>query len=215
MGCKICVKKEEMNTEVENGIEQLPNQLNNKDDIINIDYNMINMNGDFNGFNQDTHNTAYINIEQERNDDIFNFFNNLRNNPKNYIEQARHYDLEEIINLAEDKKNSVNIRTLIKNPFYNLFLDTYVKKYPPNSTDEILFNLESNIQLRNYKKELYYSEADAQAPNEAIWNFLKINKSICIDEILYKNFDYFIVSSIYIPDTQSICFYFLFLTKKL
>ena len=41
--------------------------------------------------------SEYINLNQERSYKIFEFFNDLRQNPKNYIEESKNYNLDDII----------------------------------------------------------------------------------------------------------------------
>ena len=157
-------------------------------------------------------NTDFLSSNQIRNEEIFTFFNQLRNSPENYSEEAKKYDLNDIIEFSQKRKNSEVISTLIQNNFISLFLDTYVQKFP-NSKEEIFKSLEESIQLKNYEKYLYCSEGPIENLHECIWNLLKENKEIAIDEILYKKIDYFIVSTIAIPDSKNIKAFFLLLKK--
>ena len=95
--------------------------------------------------------TEYLNENQSRNNDIFDFFIDLRSNPSKYIEESKQYELDDIIIYANNNKLFENIKMLINNPFFNLFLNSYVNKYP-DSKENILFDLENNMQLQNYEK---------------------------------------------------------------
>ena len=196
MGCSVCLRKDNQ-TEMTNGY--LPDENINIEEKI-IQQNNININTDF------------LSSNQKRNEEIFTFFNQLRNSPENYSEEAKKYDLNDIIEFSQKRKNSEVIITLIQNNFISLFLDTYVQKYP-NSKEEIFKSLEESIQLKNYEKYLYCSEGPIENIHECIWNLLKENKEIAIDEILYKKIDYFIVSTIAIPDSKNIKAFFLLLKK--
>ena len=204
MGCS-CVRRIDTQ-EMKNG--KLPDEVNNikEEEKLNetneFPENNININTDF------------LTSNQARNDEIYNYFINLRNSPKNFLEEAKKYDLADFITSAETKKNSENINALIQNPFFNLFLDNYIQKYL-NSKDEIMKSLEQNQQIKIYKKYLYSSEGSIENPNECIWNLIKENKDIALNEILYKNIDYFIISTISISNNKKILAYFLLLKKNL
>ena len=198
MGCSLCQRKDNQ-TEMTNG--HLPDENINIEEKI-IQQNNVNINI----------NTDFLSSNQIRNEEIFTFFNQLRNSPENYSEEAKKYDLNDIIEFSQKRKNSEVISTLIQNNFISLFLDTYVQKFP-NSKEEIFKSLEESIQLKNYEKYLYCSEGPIENLHECIWNLLKENKEIAIDEILYKKIDYFIVSTIAIPDSKNIKAFFLLLKK--
>ncbi len=202
MGCS-CNRKTEEQYEMKNG--NLP-----EEDNIDLDEDKHNDNINDNNLNI---NTDVLTKNQDRNNQLFNYFNELRSSPQNFMSEAEKYDLQDIITLAETKKNSISINTLIKNPFYNLYFDNYIQKYP-FCKEDIMNSLDNNEQLNMYQKFLYSSEGTNENPNECIWNLIKENKDIAVDEILYKNIDYFIISSIYIPDNKKIIAYFLLLKKN-
>ena len=216
MGCKCCNPGEENNEMIDGNIpeknfnnESNENENDNKFYSRNRDFEKISFN---NNFEYNTDESECLTSEQKRNEEIFDYFNDLRNNPQNYLTEAEKYNLKDIIVSAKDRLVSENISNLIKNPFYNLFFDTCVRK-TPYSKEDILNNIENYVQLKNYKKNLYMVEASIEIPNESIWNLLTENKDKALDDILYKKIDYFIVSSIAIPDTKKIIVYFLFIEK--
>ena len=204
MGCT-CVRRVDTQ-EINNG--KLPEEDNNLKGE-----KKFNENNDFPDNNINI-NTDFLTSNQDRNDEIYNYFNDLRNSPKNFLEEAKKYDLTDFITSAETKKNSENINTLIRNPFFNLFLDSYVQKYL-YSKEEIMKSLEQNEALKIYQKNLYSSEGSVNNPNECIWNLIKENKDIALNEILYQNIDYFIISTISISNNKKILAYFLLLKKNL
>ena len=217
MGCKCCKGGDE-NCEMINGT--LPKMdFDGKNNDIEEDIILKNRKKDsqknFNNYNinQYTEDSDCISSDQQRNEEIFDFFNDLRNNPQNYLNEAEKYNLEDVISSARDRIISENINNLIKNPFFNLFLDTCVKK-TPFSKEDILNNIDNNEQLKVYKKSLYCIETPFERPNESVWNLLTENKDKALDDILFKKIDYFIVSSMYIPDKKILMVYFLFLKKR-
>ena len=193
MGCTGCVKtnkdKEiEMRNEKESNINNIEKMNNAKETL----------------------DSEYLNLIQERNNDIFEFFLDLRSNPNNYIEEAKNYDLDDIITEAYNNKLYENKIMLIQNISYNLFLDSSIKKFP-DSKDSILFELENYTQLKDYEKNLYIVKAAFDDPKDYVWYLLKENKENALNEILYKNHDFLVVSNDSISD--EIIVYFLFLKK--
>ena len=203
MGCS-CMKRQELQNEQKN--EMSIEEGINKEEVEEKDPN-------FNNLRQETVNTECISLDQDRSEEIFDFFNELRNFPQKYIEESKKYDLENIILSAEIRQKSGNINMLIKNPFFKLFLDTFVQKYP-YSKENIIESLNNDKNIENYKKNFYCSKAPIENPKECIWNLLKENKDIALDEILYKKVDYFIVSTISTLEKKTILAYFLFLKKN-
>ena len=217
MGCKnTCCNGGEQNNEMVDG--NLPEQdLNNENKEFQKDIKLkskkkeFESNNNYNTLKQETVSSECF-TDQKRNEEIFDFFNNLRNNPQNYKNEAEKYNLNDIISSAIERRSSDNFNTLIKNPFLNLFLDTYIKQ-TPYSKENILENIENNEQLKIYKKDLYVTESSNDNIQECVWNLLKENKDKALDEILYRHIDYFIVSTFCIPDSKITRAYFLYLKK--
>ena len=196
MGCTSCFKiNKETNIEMKNEKEK-ESSINNIEQVNN---NV-----------KETLDSEYLNLIQERNNDIFDFFIDLRSNPNDYVEESKNYDLDDIISEAYNNKLYENKRLLIQNVFFNLFLDTCIKKFP-DSKDNILFELEKYEQLKDYKKNIYIVKASFENPKDFVWYLLKENKEKALNEILYKNHDVLVVSSDTISD--EIIVYFLFLKK--
>jgi len=211
MGCSCTKNKVEQNEIINDFNKDKGTNIKEIDEENNDRENKLN----FNNLKTVTSNTECITLNQERSSEIFDFFEDLRISPQKYIEESKQYDLENIISSAEIRvKSENNINILIKNPFFNLFLDTFVQKYP-NSKENIMNSLNNNKNIEIYKKFLYSSKAPIDNPKECVWNLLKENKDIALDEILYKKIDYFMVSTISFSDTKTIIAYFLFLKKKL
>ena len=204
MGCKCsCIKTGDYESEVNDGV--LPDSvLKDLEKHNNINYKN----------NQQTSiQSEGITKDQERNDKIFDFFNDLRNYPQKYIEESRKYGLSNIISSSLNRSVS-DFNNLIKNNYFNLFFDTIVRKTPYSKKD-ILENIEKYEKIKNYNKYLYSSKANIENVNECVWNLLKDNKKIALDEILYKKCDYLIISSFIHSDNKTIITYFLFIQNNI
>ena len=94
--------------------------------------------------------SEYNNLNQARNNKIFDFFKNLR---QNIMEKSKKYNLDNIKSWADGNKLYLNSRILIQNPFFNIILDISIHKN--NTKADILSDLENNSQLDNYDKILY------------------------------------------------------------
>ena len=213
MGCKCCNGHEQTSEMIDGNLpeENLNGQNNENEDA--FQNNDLENKDNFYNFIQNTEESECITSDQKRNEEIFDYFNDLRKNPQNYLDEAEKYNLKDMILSVRDRLYSENINNLIKNPFFNLYLDCCVKK-TPYSKEDILNNLENHGQLKIYKKSLYFVEAPIERPYESVWNLLTENKDKALDEILFKKIDYFIVSTIFIPDKKIIIAYFLFLKKS-
>ena len=215
MGIGICCKNspvtEENNiNEMRNGI--IPNMENNLQENNNIDlkmsssYNFVNKNN-----KKETIDSDYINSDQQKSEQIFLYFNNLRNNPLNYLSEAEKYNLSQIISTASEKAKKNNIKNLIKNPFYDLSFDKCVKD-SPESEENILNNIEKENLFKNYEKKLYIIEGNTDNVEECIWQLIKK----CYDngdEILNKNIDYLVLTTTTSDDNTKFLGYFLFLSN--
>ena len=195
MGCASCVNiKKENNDEMKKENVEIK-EVSNSEQVNNI---------------QETLESEIENSNEKRNNGIFEFFIDLRANPGEYIEESKNYKLDDIITIAYNNKLYENKKMLIYNSFYNLFLDVSVKKFF-DSKENISSDLENNIQLKDYKKTLFSVKSNSKNPKDYVWYLLKENKNIALNEILYKNYDTFAVSSISFE--EQIIVYYLFLKK--
>ena len=214
MGIGICCRNspvtEESNlNEMRNGIipniDNLQEKNNNIDLKMSSSYNFVNKNN-----KKETIDSDYINSDQQKSEQIFLFFNNLRNNPLNYLSEAEKYNLSEIISTANEKSKKNNFTNLIKNPFYDLFFDKCVKT-SPESEENILNNIEKENLFKNYEKKLYIIEGNTDNVEECVWQLIKK----CYDngdEILTKKIDYLVLTTITSDDNTKFFGYFLFLS---
>ena len=204
MGCRTCSQEKDIKEMINTNTLESKNE-NEKIQIDEKDDNKIKL---------DTLNSEGFAIEQERNEEIFDYYNDIRTNPQNYLIESEKYGLKDLISSAIERKKTENLSILLKNPFLNLFFNNYVKKYP-FSKEEILKNMENNEQVKGYKKWLYIADSNVDNPKESIWNLLKDNKEIALDEILYKKIDYFIVCSNKLKENNIIKNYFFYLRKEI
>ena len=106
-----------------------------------------------------------------------------------------------------------NINNLIKNPYYDLLFDKCVKA-SPESKEEILKNIDKedmsslnkNFSFKNYEKNLYMILGDGKKQGDCVWNLLKEN-----GDILWKDIDYLVITTMTLEDSNNIMCYFLFL----
>ena len=164
-----------------------------------------------NYYKQESMDSEFINTEQKITEEIFNLFNDIRNNPQNYLSEAQKYNLQNILSTAVNKSINENVKNLIKNPYFDLFFDKCVKE-SPESKEDILKNLEKENQLKNYEKKLYIVLGDGDKPGDCVWGLLK-NCEKEGENILDKDMDYLVITIMALDDKKSIFCYFLFLTK--
>ena len=214
MGVGVCCRnspltEESKFNEMNNGV--LPNMENNLQQNNNIDIKMSLSYNFISKINKkETIDSDYLNSDQQKCEQIFLFFNNLRNNPLNYLSEAEKYNLYKIISTSAEKSKKNNFKNLIKNPFYDLFFDKCVKA-SQNSEENILNNIEKENLFKNYKKKLYIIEGNTDNVEECIWQLIKK----CYDngdEILTKKIDYLVLTTITSDDNIKFLGYFLFLS---
>ena len=194
MGCSACsnFEHEQQSEMINENSSQIENNIENINSL------------------EEKMNTEYINLKQKRENEIFDFFIDIRQNPKKYIEESVEYEINDILITAYNNKLFENKIMLIQNPFFNLYLDSYIQKYP-NDKDSILFDLENNKQLKDYEKSLFGVKTNSKNNKDFVWLLLKENKNIALDEILYKNYDFFLISTE--SFSEETIAYFLFLKK--
>ena len=194
MGCSACsnFEHEQQSEMINENSSQIENNIENINSL------------------EEKMNTEYINLKQKRENEIFDFFIDIRQNPKKYIEESVEYEINDILITAYNNKLFENKLMLIQNPFFNLYLDSYIQKYP-NDKDSILFDLENNEQLKDYEKSLFVVKTNSKNNKDFVWLLLKENKNIALDEILYKNYDFFLISTE--SFSEETIAYFLFLKK--
>ena len=203
--CWQCLKTVNQNNEMINGL--LPSEQNNNkisdNDLFNN--NNIDQNYDY----VQSMESNYNNSEHYLSEQIFNIFNDIRNNPKNYLSTSQKYDLFQIISSAKKRAEEGSIKNLIKNPFFDLFFEKCVKAYP-NSKEGILKSIEKENLFKEFEKNLYIEEGSKEKMEECVWNLLK-NCANNSEDILGKDITYLVVSTFTLNDNNKFMCYFLFL----
>ena len=216
MGFGMCCKsspkeEEEQSNEMKDGI--IPS-LEKKEEEVELENNTeskifsYNLNPKY--YKLESMDTDFINSDQQKSEEIFEIFNNIRNNPNNYITEAQKYNLYNIISSAIERAG--NTKILIKNPFFDLFFDKCVKA-SPKSKEDIIKNIEKENVFKDYEKTLYIMEGNKEKMDECVWNLIKY----CADngqDILAKDIDYLVITTMALDDVNKFLSYFLFLSKN-
>lgn len=200
------IEKEEKIEKKEKEIEKLSDK-----NMIKNTYNF-----SHNYYQQESIDSDFRNSDQRKSEEIFNYFNDLRMNPQNYLTEGQKHGLQKIISTAAEKAVEGNINNLIKNPYYDLLFDKCVKA-SPESKEEILKNIDKedmsslnkNFSFKNYEKNLYMILGDGKKQGDCVWNLLKEN-----GDILWKDIDYLVITTMTLEDSNNIMCYFLFLSKN-
>lgn len=149
----------------------------------------------------------------EKSNNIFELFNDIRINPKNYIINTLNQDISNLLEQAEESNTKPNF--LIKNENYyyilkGILLDLYNQKI---NDEEILNNINNNKIFNYFNKNLYFIECQIENEKDAIWNLLRKYKKEALNNFLLKKLDYFITCSIPIKDSYKMKVYFLILSR--
>ena len=151
-----------------------------------------------------------LSINQQRADTILEYFNQIKLNPQNFLEEAKENKEIDIFNKYIDSKER---NLFIKNRFYNSLLESYVNR-SPKSDKEIEKGIYNEVDLNKYDKQFYVVNSTVQDPNESVWLLLKQIKTEALNKILINNISFFILYVFPIENTPKIKVYFLFLKMK-
>ena len=184
------------------------------DDIQNKNTFISNINGDLNKklmiLNKNTTDRDLLSINQQKADSILEYFNQIKLNPQNFLEEAKEYKVIDIFNKYIDSKER---NLFIKNRFYNSLLESYVNR-SPKSDKEIEKGIYNEVDLNKYDKQFYVVNSTVQDPNESVWLLLKQIKTEALNKILINNIAFLILYVFPIENTPKIKVYFLFLKMK-
>jgi len=131
---------------------------------------------------------------QELGETIFDYFNEIRTNPKDYEKAAEDHGLGDIIQKVINSLNPCN--NLIINFFFNLLLSSYINNNTDNGekNNNLLEEIEKEEKIKNYNKKLFVVEAEINNPNEAVWNLIYSNKDIAFETFFSNNIEYLVLS---------------------
>jgi len=155
--------------------------------------------------------SQFINSDQQKIEEIFYYFNKIRNNPKEYISEFNKYNLNNIISLLIKKNEKGKIKNLVKNPYFDLFFDKCVKSFP-QSKEDILNKMEKEKLFKDYEKKLFLEEGVKENISQCVWNLIK-NCFYNGEDILNENIDYLVIDIINLDDNNKFLGYFLFLSR--
>ena len=216
MGCCSCFNKREIDPgNIENSIlsklmKENPKEIQNQSSFTSEKDPNFEFNKKLLYLNRNTIERDLLPINQQRADTILDYFNQIKMNPQNFLEEAKEHDVIDILNKYINSK----IKTpYLKNRFYNSLLESYVNR-TPKSDKEIEKGINSDINLSKYDKQFYVVMATIQDPNESIWTLIKQNKSNDLNKLLDINISYLSLYVYPIENTPDIKVYFLFLQLK-
>ena len=209
MGMGLCCKtnSDDKSNEMKDGI--IPTIENRVEDNRDLKISSYIFNSNY--YKLESLDSEVINTDQQLSEEIFNIYNKIRNNPSKYITEAKKYEVYQIISSAIERVSDNGVKNLIKNPFFDLFFDKCVKA-SINSKEDILKNIEKEKLFKDYEKNLYIIEAYKEKIEECVWNLLKncLNEG---EDILAKDIDYLVVSSLTLEDKNKFLCFYLFLSK--
>ena len=214
MGCCACIHKREI---ISGNIENLI-VLNIKQENIG-DYSQ-NFNNEQNSYIKRRKKIIYqinkstdkelLTINQQRADEILEYFNQIKLKPLNFLEEAKQHDVIDVLNqYIETKDRSI----FIKNRFYNSLLESYINRTPQLEI-EIKKGINNESNLNKYDKQFYVVNSTIQDPNESIWALIKQNKNNALDKLLIIKTSYLALCVYPIENSPNIKVYFLFLQIK-
>ena len=154
-------------------------------------------------------------LNEEKSEKIFQFFNDIRLNPKNYINQSNDENISDLLKKAD--KNKYKPNTLIKNnSFFYQMREGLMNIYSTPKSDESLMEDIENLCFKDFElKKRYFVECPIDEEEEAIWNLLKKYENVALDELLTNNVSYCVICALPIKDSYNMKVYFLMLTEKI
>ena len=195
-------KEEKKETEKEN--ENMNNMNENKKEVKKSLYNFSQ------NYQQDSMDSDFINSEQKISEEIYDYFNDIRNNPQNYLSEGQKNGLQNVISTAAEKAVEGNIQNILKNPHLEMVFDNCVKTNR-DSKEEILKSFEKEEKVKNREKALYMILGNSNKPKDCVWSLLKTCEKENKGEILWKDIEYLLVSTMFLQETKNILCYFLFI----
>ena len=193
-------KEEKKETEKEN--ENMNNMNENKKEVKKSLYNFSQ------NYQQDSMDSDFINSEQKISEEIYDYFNDIRNNPQNYLSEGQKNGIQNVISTAAEKAVEGNIQNILKNPHLEMVFDNCVKANR-DSKEEILKSFEKEEKVKNREKALYMILGNSNKPKDCVWSLLKTSENN--GEILWKDIEYLLVSTMFLEETKNILCYFLFI----
>ena len=198
-------KEEIKETEKEN--ENMKNMKSMKENKKEVKQSLYNFSQNY---QQDSMDSDFINSEQKISEEIYDYFNDIRNNPQNYLSEGQKNGIQNVISTAAEKAVEGNIQNILKNPHLEMVFDNCVKTNR-DSKEEILKSFEKEEKVKNREKALYMILGNSNKPKDCVWSLLKTCEKENKGEILWKDIEYLLVSTMFLQETKNILCYFLFI----
>ena len=146
-------KEEIKETEKENqNMKNMKSMKENKKEVKQSLYNFSQ------NYQQDSMDSDFITSEQKISEEIYDYFNDIRNNPQNYLSEGQKNGLQNVISTAAEKAVEGNIQNILKNPHLEMVFDNCVKANR-DSKEEILRYFQEQLPhlpvTRDWLKEYY------------------------------------------------------------
>ena len=196
-------KEEIKETEKEN--ENMKNMKSMKENKKEVKQSLYNFSQNY---QQDSMDSDFITSEQKISEEIYDYFNDIRNNPQNYLSEGQKNGIQNVISTAAEKAVEGNIQNILKNPHLEMVFDNCVKAHR-DSKEEILKSFEKEEKVKNREKALYMILGNSNKPKDCVWSLLKTSENN--GEILWKDIEYLLVSTMFLQETKNILCYFLFI----
>ena len=232
MGCK-CNDKEnnEVSKEMLEGVTPMPyekSKLKGKKNPLNLSHES-NKNNSLSSIDKEKYkadvgqtpnytkkqslDSSFISNIHSKCEEIFNYFNEIRTYPEQFIKEAEEFGVKDVINKVIEI--SKNCTPLIYEPFYNMTLSNLIQNNIQNGEnfEKLKENVEGFEKMKNFKKFLFVVDGEVLNPKQTVWKLIKNNKDIAFDSFFNQNINYLVISCHEDKDTSSLKCYYLFLTK--
>ena len=214
-------EKEELKNNNNNNNDD--NKKNNTNNINDGDNNNNNNNEDvvkkhdppyWNESNENDLETLIFDISDNKSDNIFKLFNDVRINIENYRNEFENNEISYLINEVEKKEQRGNY--FIKNESFYYQLRECLLNFtttPMSNEEKNEKILEDDLFKKFNNKAIYSIECPIDNENDAVWNLLKNYKDEAIDNILTNKIDYCVICAFPIKNSYNMEVIFLFLSN--
>lgn len=145
-------------------------------------------------------------ISEDKSLEIFEYLNAIKMNPIDYLEEAKSYGLENLIEFAI-KSTSTQTLYISNEGYYYMIRELLATQSDPQ---DLSLGIKNYFEEKQFEVKVLLSKSNISNAKEAVWNLLLENKNNP-KQILIKESEYLIVCSLPIPDTNEMNNYFVFL----
>ena len=153
-------------------------------------------------------------ISDDKSESIFTLLNQIRMKPDDYINEAKAYEVDNL--LIKASKNSKPPSILFQNESYYFELREVLMccyNETPKCEDDIHNDIKSINVFKKYNIDIYTKQVDLNKHNDSVWMLLQEPKAY--DNILTKKIDYCIVCAMPLKDKNEMKVYFIMLENKM